>query len=201
MMMTCWKTMSAQIKKFVLGAALNAIIIFSISNQISGSFAQSVTVLPPLKQIKSGIMAKDVQCAKGLILVLKSENDLPACIRETSLAKLILRGWAKQASESTQTGGKIVTLDQNNEAISLKKGESFLLKLGETHDWTVDIANQTVVSRVMNVMVVKGAQGLYQANNIGDTTLTAVGDPPCYKKIPRCLAPSIMFRLDINVTQ
>src|SRR5437867_5538774 len=193
--------MSSQVKKFVLSTALIAMAIFSISGQIPGSVAQPVTVLPPLKQIKSGIMAKDVQCTPGLILVLKSENDLPACIRETSLAKLVSRGWAKQASESTQTGGKIITLEQNNQAISLKKGESFLLKLGETHDWSVDIANQTVVSRVMNVMVVKGAQGLYQSHNIGDTTLTAVGDPPCYKEIPRCLAPSIIFKLDINVTQ
>ena len=193
--------MAAQVTKFVLSMALIAIVIFSISGQIPGSVAQPVTALPPLKQIKSGVMARDVQCTQGLILVLKSENDLPACIRETSLANLISRGWAKQAPVSMQTGGKIVTLEQNNQAISLKKGESFLLKLGETHDWRVDITNQTIVSRVMNVMVIKGAQGLYQAHNTGYTTLTAVGDPLCYREIPRCLAPSIIFRLDINVTQ
>jgi len=98
-------------------------------------------------------------------------------------------------------GDKIVTLEQNNQAISLKKGQSFLLKLGDSHDWSADISNQTVVSRVMNVMVIRGAQGLYQAHNIGTTILTATGDPVCYKETPRCLAPSIMFRLGINVTQ
>jgi len=197
------ETMSSQNKKMALGVALIIAVIFSISSQIPNSFAdnQAVTTLTPLKQIKSGILARDVQCSHGLILVLKSENDSPACVKETSFAKLLSRGWAKQVSENMQMGTKIVTLEQNNQAISLKKGQSFLLKLGDSHDWSVDISNQTVVSRVMNVMVIRGAQGLYHAHNIGITTLTATGDPVCYKETPRCLAPSIMFRLGINVTQ
>ena len=197
------ETMSSQNKKMALGVALIIAVIFSISSQIPNSFAdnQAVTTLTPLKQIKSGILARDVQCSHGLILVLKSENDSPACVKETSFAKLLSRGWAKQVSENMQMGTKIVTLEQNNQAISLKKGQSFLLKLGDSHDWSVNISNQTVVSRVMNVMVIRGAQGLYQTHNIGTTTLTATGDPICYKETPRCLAPSIMFRLGINVTQ
>jgi len=197
------ENMSSQNKKLAFGVALIISVIFSVSSQIPNSFADSqlVTTLPPLKQIKSGILARDVQCSQGLILVLKSENDSPACVKETSFTKLLSRGWAKQVSDNTQTGTKIVTLEQNNQAISLKKGKSFLLKLGDSHDWSVDITNQTVVSRVMNVMVIRGAQGLYQAHNIGTTTLAATGDPVCYKETPRCLAPSIMFRLGINVTQ
>ena len=75
------------------------------------------------------------------------------------------------------------------------------MKLGDFYDWSIDIKNQTVVSRIVNVMVIKGAQGLYQVHNVGQTTLTATGDPACYKETPRCLAPSILFRLDINATQ
>lgn len=197
------ENMSSRNKKLALGVTLIISVIFSVSSQIQNSFADSqlVATLPPLKQIKSGILARDVQCSQGLILVLKSENDSPACVKETSLAKLLSRGWAKQVSDNMQMGAKIVTLEQNNQAISLKKGQSFLLKLGDSHDWSVDISNQTVVSRVMNVMVIRGAQGLYQAHNIGTTTLTATGDPVCYKETPRCLAPSIVFRLYINVTQ
>src|SRR2546425_1505624 len=201
--MTCLKTCHLKTKKMALGVALIVAVTFSISSQITNSFAddQAVIALTPLKQIKSGILARDVQCSQGLILVLKSENDSPACVKETSFTKLLSRGWAKQVSDNTQTGTKIATLEQNNQAISIKKGHSFLLKLGDSHDWSVDITNQTVVSRVMNVMVIRGAQGLYQAHNIGTTTLAATGDPICYKETPRCLAPSIMFRLGINVTQ
>ena len=197
------ENMSSQNKKLASGVALIISVIFSVSSQIPNSSAdnQLVTTFPPLKQIKSGILARDVQCSQGLILVLKSENDSPACVKETSFTKLLSRGWAKQVSDNTQTGTKIVTLEQNNQAISLKKGKSFLLKLGDSHDWSVDITNQTVVSRVMNVMVIRGAQGLYQAHNIGTTTLTDTGDPVCYKETPRCLTPSIVFRLGINVTQ
>jgi len=201
--MTCLKTCHLKTKKMALGVALIVAVTFSISSQITNSFAddQAVIALTPLKQIKSGILARDVQCSQGLILVLKSENDSPACVKETSFAKLLSRGWAKQVSDNMQVGAKIVTHEQNNQAISLKKGQRFLLKLGDSHDWSVDISNQTVVSRVMNVMVIRGAQGLYQAHNIGTTTLTDTGDPVCYKETPRCLTPSIVFRLGINVTQ
>src|SRR5207245_3273202 len=183
------ENMLSQNKKLASGVALIISVIFSVSSQIPNSFPdnQLVTTLPPLKQIKSGILARDVQCSQGLILVLKSENDSPACVKETSFAKLLSRGWAKQVSENMQMGTKIVTLEQNNQAISLKKGQSFLLKLGDSHDWSVDISNQTVVSRVMNVMVIRGAQGLYQAHNIGTTTLASTGDTVCYKETPRCL--------------
>src|SRR3989442_13082931 len=135
------ENMSSQKKKMALGVALIVAVIFSISSHITNSFAddQAVIALTPLKQIKSGILARDVQCSQGLILVLKSENDAPACVKETSFAKLLSRGWAKQVSDNMQVGAKIVTHEQNNQAISLKKGKSFLLKLGDSHDWSVDI--------------------------------------------------------------
>ena len=73
-------------------------------------------------------------------------------------------------------------LEQNNKTISIKKGRSFLLKLGNLYDWSIDITNQTVVSRIMNVMVIKSVEGLYQAHSFGQTTLTTTGDPTCYKE-------------------
>jgi len=49
---------------------------------------------PPLKQIKDGINPSNVTCTEGLELVLKQTNGQPACIKPTSVAKLIERGWA-----------------------------------------------------------------------------------------------------------
>ncbi len=44
--------------------------------------------------------------------------------------------------------GKVITLQVN---------ESLLLKLGEGYDWNVTVDNQTILSRVVNVLVVRGA--------------------------------------------
>jgi carboxymethylenebutenolidase len=49
---------------------------------------------PPLKQINDGIEPTNVTCTEGLELVLKFSNGEPACIKPSSISKLIERGWA-----------------------------------------------------------------------------------------------------------
>ena len=49
---------------------------------------------PPLKQIKDGINPTNVTCIEGLELVLKQSTGQPACLKPSSMSKLIERGWA-----------------------------------------------------------------------------------------------------------
>jgi len=164
----------------------------------------SQIILSPLKQIKSGVSVDNVQCDADLVLVIKTKDGSPACVKSDTVTKLFVRGWAQSTtqstSESNQTSNQIVTLAQNNQEIYLKKGESFLLKLGNNYNWNIDISDQTVVSRVINIMVINGAQGIYEAHNPGTATLTAQGDPFCLSSVPRCAMPSILFRVNITVT-
>lgn len=53
--------------------------------------------LSPLKQFNSGIMAKNVTCANSLVLVIKTDDGSPACVKSTTAQKLVERGWAKEA--------------------------------------------------------------------------------------------------------
>jgi hypothetical protein len=93
-----------------------------------------------------------------------------------------------------------ISLTDNGKTFSLHPGDSFLLNLGmESFDWTVTIDDQNVLSRVKNIMVVRGAQGVYQAAQAGQTLLRAEGDPLCRKSTPACMAPSIMFMVTIIV--
>jgi hypothetical protein len=92
-----------------------------------------------------------------------------------------------------------VTLADNAKTIKLQPGQSFLLKLGEDYDWTVSVSDQNILKRVMNVMVIRGAQGIYVAGKPGTTTLSAIGDPTCLQSQPACSAPSIQFKITINV--
>ena len=71
-----------------------------------------------------------------------------------------------------------VTQQDNGKTVVLYKGEAFLLNLGDM-DWTLSISNPNIISRVKNIMVIRGAQGIYRTDNIGTTTLSAQGRPHC----------------------
>ncbi|MGI0007036.1 MAG: hypothetical protein ACREAR_03445 [Nitrosotalea sp.] len=51
-------------------------------------------MLSPLEQFRSGTNAKQVECMTGLQLVIKSENNSPACVLPSSVSVLMTRGWA-----------------------------------------------------------------------------------------------------------
>lgn len=50
--------------------------------------------LPPIKQMNAGIGALDVSCKTGFQLVLKTTNNLPACVSQITANELVKRGWA-----------------------------------------------------------------------------------------------------------
>lgn len=109
---------------------------------------------------------------------------------------------AEQVGVSTDTAplAKTITLDDDSKTINLQVDETFLLQLGEGYDWNISIDDQTVISREVNVMVIRGAQGIYRAHKPGSATLIAVGDPLCRKSIPACGAPSRLFKLNVIVS-
>lgn len=100
---------------------------------------------------------------------------------------------------ATAQENQTVTPADNGKTITLKVNETFLLKLGEGYDWNITIDDPTVFSRVVNVLVVRGAQGIYIAHRPGSATLTAVGSPQCLKSQPPCAIPSILFSVHVVV--
>ncbi len=94
-----------------------------------------------------------------------------------------------------------ITLDNNNQLLTLHVNEEFLLKLGEGYEWTINLDNQNVISRIPYIAVIRGAQGIYLAHQPGKATLTATGDPLCRQSVPACAIPSLSFTLHIEVLQ
>jgi len=92
-----------------------------------------------------------------------------------------------------------ITMADNGKTMELKVGDTVLLNLGDGYDWNISITDESIISRVKNIMVIKGAQGVYQALKAGTTDLVAVGDPPCRASTPPCMAPSIIFQVSIVV--
>ncbi len=62
----------------------------------------STVPLAPLRQFKLGIDAQDVKCQPPLVLVTKSENDFPACIKPNMISRLTKQGW--NLSQDNGTG-------------------------------------------------------------------------------------------------
>jgi hypothetical protein len=195
------------IRKLVAIFGILLTVICLALPQIESARAQTDSnILSPLQQVNSGTSPKDVKCILGLVLALKTEDGSPACVRQSTAYVLIARGWGKLATDihnlnqgGSHASSQIVTLSDNGKAIQVSKGDRFLLKLGNNYVWNISIDNQTIISRVPNIMVIKGAQGLYEAHNQGQAILSATGDPECLSSVPACGQPSILFRLTIGV--
>ena len=109
------------------------------------------------------------------------------------------------ATETLRTSGNIlpeggITLQDRGKTFTMKAGDSFLLNLGtDIYDWTVSIDNENVVRMKMGVMVIQGAQGIYDALAPGTATLTAIGNPQCLQSTPPCGMPTILFKVTLVV--
>ncbi len=101
-------------------------------------------------------------------------------------------------ADATPPAPKTVTYDDNGKTITLRVGEQFLLKLGDSYTWTITVDDPSVVSRVINIAVVRGAQGVYEAKKTGATTLTANGLIVC-QKLQVCPQSEIHFSAQLIV--
>lgn len=62
----------------------------TVYGQINPNVTSFVT---PLKQIQLGTSPESVKCNQNLQLVIKTEDGSPACVKDTSIGKLVRQGW------------------------------------------------------------------------------------------------------------
>ncbi|HUU49018.1 MAG TPA: dienelactone hydrolase family protein [Nitrosopumilaceae archaeon] len=123
------------------------IILFSIIIGTShlGTAEAIAYFPPPLKQINDGIEPTDVTCAEGLELVLKFANGKPACLKPSSVSKLIERGWAIHVLPNYEK-------NENN--------NSEIFKLGE---FSVETENVTYFQNSKGYLAKPSIDGQYPA--------------------------------------
>lgn len=102
------------------------------------------------------------------------------------------------ATAGATAGVLVVTAADDGTVLHLAVGQQFLLNLGPAMDWTVTVADQQIVQRVIGVLVIRGAQGIYEARTAGSTSLSAVGSPPCASGM--CPLYRLGFRVTITVS-
>ena len=79
-------------------------------------------VISPLKQFKTGTAPKDITCRKDLLLVFKSSNETPICIKPDNAKKLESRGWAISHYHDPGANPKIKLYDYSYDGIDKDNG-------------------------------------------------------------------------------
>ncbi|MEP7136447.1 MAG: hypothetical protein ABI904_16075 [Chloroflexota bacterium] len=129
--------------------------------------------------------------------VVQSGPEVSTSVALNSLPTIVTETLVPGGNPIPETG---ITLEDRGKTFHLKVGDSFLLNLGtDVYNWTVTVDNESVLHLKMGVMVIKGAQGIYDALTPGTATLSAAGDPICLQSNPPCASPSILFTVTILV--
>jgi hypothetical protein len=103
------------------------------------------------------------------------------------------------ASESAPAPSVAITRADDGKTVVLRVGDRFLVQLGDEFDWSVSVSDPSIVRRVPNVLVVRGAQGIFEAARAGETDLVATGVLHCAPNQP-CPALAAVFRVHIVVS-
>ena len=85
---------------------------------------------------------------------------------------------------SPQANSFVVAADANNRTISMHQGQAFVLSLSQDFNWQVSVDDPAVLRR-LNIAP-PGSEGAYQAASVGQTALTAIGNPACPSAQPPC---------------
>ena len=162
----------------------------------------SATTAPaPTPSAPSGGPAATAACASpgDSVQACRRASAAPAPAATPAATHAATRTPAPTATPTpgTATSSVSVTQADNGTTLHLAVGQQFLLDLGSSEDWAVTVANQDVVSRVIGVLVVKGAQGIYAARASGTTVLSAIGSPHCSSGV--CPLFRIAFTVTITV--
>ncbi len=76
------------------------VLVLTVITNTSYSFAQSmhatdpkIQLLTPLKQVKAYVPPDYVTCKEGFQLIIKTENNSPACVYLSHVARFLAQGW------------------------------------------------------------------------------------------------------------
>jgi len=83
------------------------------------------------------------------------------------------------------------TIMDNGRTINMKTGDYLKINLDWSYDWSgISVSDTNVLD---------GSQATYQARFPGSASLTATGNPKCLNSTPPCLAPSILYTINVIV--
>ena len=141
----------------------------------------------------------------------KNDSDLPstmliakkACkkIANNSVVSIQIQSAGSTSEKFGMFKGLVVTLADAGKPILLKPGDRFLLFIEKGgYEFSPSVLDPAILQKVDDVEVVPGSQGVFEAKRVGNTKLNAIGDLPCHKTKPACLAPTLNLEFNIVVS-
>ena len=160
--------------------------------------------VPPLKQFRDGIVMHNIDCRENFVLIVKSEDGSPACVKSDTAQTLVKRGWAKEiVSTPVNTISNMKPMIQNYPRYQSKiiPGPLFLSSCGGGrsgyHSFS-DILNSTgfhVFYNVMNSSIGIDDDYVIEPGHAGTITyiINAGSSPTPYMK-------NSYFQKELNIT-
>ncbi|MGI0026307.1 MAG: redoxin domain-containing protein [Nitrosopumilaceae archaeon] len=95
-------------------------------NNMTNGMMKDQIMTYPLKQIKHGVLVHDVKCKTGFTLILKSSDGSPACVKNSSVNVLVMRGWAMNEDSMMKIMNQNMTSIQHmmNQTMAMNKMEN-----------------------------------------------------------------------------
>ncbi len=93
----------------------------------------------------------------------------------------------------------LVTLADNNRPINIAVGSTLQIQLDSGFEWQFTVGDEQMLAPVTPADSAVSGNMSYLARTVGQTTVDAVGSPPCAKSDPPCRAPSIAFSVVVTV--
>lgn len=72
---------------------VNAITIFNVQQNTDEHIHFMAFETSPLEQFSNNVTLESIKCSEGLEIIMKKSNGTPACVKPTTYAVLIERGW------------------------------------------------------------------------------------------------------------
>ena len=181
--------------KFAILMVLTMILVQACSTGRTSDVSSSQNSTPPPALQTSTVESSQTQTVQGGPIVITAEpaSTLPSLSDAPTETEVPPLG----SSPIPENG---ITLGDNGKIFTMNVGDSVLVNLGiDVYEWEVMVDNPDILRMKIGVMVIRGAQGIYDAIAPGATTLTASGNPLCLQSTPPCAMPSIFFTVTIIV--
>lgn len=94
--------------------------------------------------------------------------------------------------------GLVITLEDDGMTFGLAVGTKFQVVLQKAdYEWDAAAFDPAFISKLSNETLLPNSLGVFQATKAGTTQVSSFGELPCAKVTPRCLAPSLGFRVTL----
>jgi hypothetical protein len=134
---------------------------------------------------------------EGLLIAKKAAKRLPP----DAIVTIQVENSATAKSEPMAFfTGLTLTIEDAGKTFRLNPGQQFLLVVKTDTSFDINIAvDQSIIKKIADGEGISDAQAIYQAERVGQTTLSVALDPKCGKLRPPCAIPSYGYEFNLIV--